>query len=94
MKKLPTIRYGLSKRKLLFAFYYFDLDRRYSTCLGGNAYRSALKAGYSDNYSKKILSQMNWVELAWRVENQGYIVLGESERAYVQKIITKKFEKC
>lgn len=56
-------RYKLSKRKIDFARYYFDFDKVYAKSRPGNAYRSALQAGYSDSYSKKILSYTHWREL-------------------------------
>lgn len=61
-------RYKLSKRKLYFARYYFDFEKTYSYSSPGNAYRSALQAGYSDSYAKKILSYMGWRELEKQVK--------------------------
>lgn len=56
-------RYKLSRRKKLFALYYFDFDRLYPPSKPGNAYRCALRAGYSESYAKKIMSYMRWEEL-------------------------------
>lgn len=56
------VRYNLSQRKIDFARFYFDFERVYGLSFG-NAYRSALLAGYSDSYSRKILSYMGWREL-------------------------------
>lgn len=61
-------RYKLSERKLNFAYYYFDFAKAYPRSSPGNAYRSALLAGYSDSYSRKILAYMGWRELEKQVK--------------------------
>ncbi len=75
-------RYKLSERKLEFARYYFSPESE--TC--HNYYRSALKAGFSDSYARKISYGMNWTELAILVENQGLILLDDSLREYALRI--------
>lgn len=74
-------RYTLSQRKIEFARFYFsdESETRY------NYYRSALKAGFSDSYARKISWRMNWIELAILTENQGIIVLDDNLRKYAQK---------
>jgi len=56
-------RYGLSERKKSFARLYFDFERVHSPALAGNAYRCALRAGYSESYAKRIMWHMPWKEL-------------------------------
>jgi len=75
-------RYKLSKRKLELALYYFseESETRY------NYYRSGLKAGFSDSYSRKIAWRMNWTELAMLAEKQGLLLLDESLQEYVKRI--------
>lgn len=58
-------RYKLSKRQIRFITYYLDNEDRITY---SNAYRSALKAGYSDSYAKKITSYIDWEELEERVK--------------------------
>jgi len=80
-------RYKLSERKLEFARYYFSSERAF--CY--NYHRSALKAGFSESYARKISWRMNWTELAMLAENQGFILLNDSSREYAQryqKVIT------
>ena len=62
------IRYKLSKRKIDFARYYFDFAKTWPQSSPGNAYRCALQAGYSNSYSRKILSYTHWRELEERVK--------------------------
>lgn len=56
-------RYRLSNKKIDFTHYYFDFAKVYPYSSPGNAYRSAIQAGYSDSYSRKILSYIGWREL-------------------------------
>ncbi len=79
------MRYNLSKRKLTFAYYYFDFERKYSSCLAGNAYRCALKVNYSKTYAKKIMSHIHWTELAKLAEKQG-LMMDRSLKKYLDKI--------
>lgn len=74
-------RYTLSNRKLEFARFYFsdESETRY------NYYRSGLKAGFSDSYSRKISWRMDWTELALLAENQGFVLLDDSLQEYAQK---------
>jgi hypothetical protein len=74
-------RYKLSEKKLEFACYYFsdESETRY------NYYRSALKAGFSDSYARKIMCNMNWTELALMAEDQGFTLLDDSSREYAQR---------
>jgi len=78
-------RYKPSEKKLNFAQYYFlpDSETR------NNFYRSALKAGYSDSYARKIMCNMNWTELALMAEDQGLVLLDDNLRKYAQKISEK-----
>ena len=86
------MRYNLSKKKLVFAYYYFDSERKYSSCLAGNAYRCALKANYSKTYAKKIMSHMCWTELAILAEKQG-LIMDKSLKKYLGKI-SENVDKC
>lgn len=77
-------RYKLSSRKEKFAEYYLTAPRHSETC--GNAYRSALKAGFSDSYAKRITADMNWQELKHLAEKQGYVL---EEGTYIFKKLEK-----
>jgi len=57
-------RYKLSERQIKFIKDYINRDRGTFS----NAYRSALRAGYSDSYAKKITSYIGWQELEKRIE--------------------------
>jgi phage terminase small subunit len=57
-------KYKLSERQIKFI-------QDYTNGSGNNfsnAYRSALKAGYSDSYAKKITSYIGWQELEERLK--------------------------
>jgi hypothetical protein len=85
-------RYKLSPRKLQFSRYYFNFERKYSSCLSGNAYRCALKANYSETYAKRIMSYIRWEELATLAEKQG-VIMDEGLKKYLDKI-SENVSKC
>lgn len=74
-------RYKLSEKKIGFARFYFSPESE----THHNYYRSALKAGFSDSYARKISWRMDWTELAMLAENQGIILLDDGSREYAQK---------
>lgn len=77
-------RYKFSERKKKFAEYFLTPRRRGET--GGNAYRSALRAGYSESYAKKIMSRMRWTELSIIAEKSGIIMMDDDTREYAYEI--------
>ncbi|MFW5884821.1 MAG: hypothetical protein ACOCUF_01135 [Patescibacteria group bacterium] len=84
------MRYKLSKRKINFAYYYLKFDRESPNSCFNSAYRSALAAGYSDSYSRKICSHMDWIELVWLMDKEGYKVFSESVKDYVYRQMKKR----
>ena len=78
-------RYKLSERKLELARYYFSEESETHY----NYYRSGLKAGFSDSYSRKISAMMGWAELALLAEKQGLALLDKSSKEYAEKICGK-----
>lgn len=81
-------RYKFSYRKRKFATFY--LPSRRDSESGGNAYRSALRASYSESYAKKIMSYMHWTELARIAEESGVIKLEDHIHEYAYRNIRKR----